>query len=389
MSTGKSTRQGSERSSKRSSRKGGWTFIGISGRAALTVIVVLLTLSYLSYVINPAKAWFFSIFGMLFFPLLLLDIIFLVWALKRRSRTAIVAFLILIPSVFYLSGYVRLPRGNYPAEPAEGAETLKVVSYNVGRFNQSSKKFTGPTRAACADSVMNFLAAQDADIICLQEVYIPAAVSASGWLSRHIKGYEADYFFYGRGRKYGNVTLSRLKASNKGVIKFENSSNLAIFTDYSYGGEVFRVYNCHFESYNISTSGVLKALTRRDQDELKNTAQKMKRGITHRPDQVNQVFDHIADCPVGAIVCGDFNDTPMSYTYFKMSRQRTDTFRAAGEGFGATFVPFWPFIRIDYVLIPDMFRALSHATLRKPYSDHYPVISTLEFVPEAVPPAIR
>jgi endonuclease/exonuclease/phosphatase family metal-dependent hydrolase len=89
------------------------------------------------------------------------------------------------------------------------------------------------------------------------------------------------------------------------------------------------------------------------------------------------VLGHISDSPVEAFVCGDFNDTPMSYTYYKLSRGRDDSFRKAGEWFGATFSFFWPLLRIDYVLCPEKFRALSHRTPHKPYSDHYPVVTEI------------
>lgn len=358
-----------------------WTLGGFSGRAILTGVVILLVLSYLSVVINPAKAWFFSIFGLLFIPLLLIDIVLIVWAAMHHSRTTFLAVAVLVPAFFFIGEQVRLPSNSRPVEVADSVSTLRVVSYNVGRFNQDSDENFAGTWKECADSVIALLKAQDADIICLQEVSLPSEVIADSWLPQHMEGYNVEYFFYGKSQKYGNVTFSRMEAKDKGVIRFENSRNLALYTDYEAGDGLFRVYNCHFESYGISFSGVLRALSQigksKGQSAIKDTAYKVKRGIKQRPQQVNQVFDHISKSPVEAIVCGDFNDTPMSYTYRKLSRRRTDTFCKAGEGFGATFAPFWPLIRIDYVLIPEKFSALSHVTLCGPFSDHYPVVATL------------
>ena len=90
------------------------------------------------------------------------------------------------------------------------------------------------------------------------------------------------------------------------------------------------------------------------------------------------VFDDIEKCPVEAFVCGDFNDDPMSYTYSRMKRGRKDSFREAGSGFGATYARMWPLLRIDYIMLPERFEAISHQTPRVEYSDHYPVISTIE-----------
>jgi endonuclease/exonuclease/phosphatase family metal-dependent hydrolase len=107
------------------------------------------------------------------------------------------------------------------------------------------------------------------------------------------------------------------------------------------------------------------------------TGEKMRRSITRRPKQVNKVFDDIEDCPVEAFVCGDFNDNPTSYTYYRMMRDRQDTFVEAGNGFGATYSLMWPLLRIDYILCPKSAQIISHETPHVRLSDHYPVISEL------------
>ena len=103
----------------------------------------------------------------------------------------------------------------------------------------------------------------------------------------------------------------------------------------------------------------------------------MKRSITRRPKQVDRVFDHIEQCPLETFVCGDFNDNPMSYTYYRMTRGRKDTFMEAGNGFGATYATMWPMLRIDYVLCPEKYCPVIHETPRVPFSDHYPVVSQI------------
>jgi endonuclease/exonuclease/phosphatase family metal-dependent hydrolase len=125
-------------------------------------------------------------------------------------------------------------------------------------------------------------------------------------------------------------------------------------------------------------TGLVRAVATRDSTVMAQTGTKVKRSITRRPKQVDQVFDDIENCPVDAFVCGDFNDNPMSYTYYRMTRDRKDAFVEAGKGFGATYSLLWPMLRIDYVLFPENGRALSHHIPRVPYSDHYPVITEIE-----------
>jgi endonuclease/exonuclease/phosphatase family metal-dependent hydrolase len=262
------------------------------------------------------------------------------------------------------------------------APDLKVVSYNLGRFSLSDRKAGISGRKQCVDSVFAYLKRQDADIICLQEFYVNKEDfrTFKSYLRRHMPGYHSDYYLFTyRNGAFGNVTLSKVPVSGKGVLKFDESTNLAIYTDHKVGERRFRVYNCHFESYNISFTGLTKAFFRADGDAFSETGIKMKKSISRRPKQVDKVFSNIEKCPYEAFVCGDFNDNPMSYTYYRMTKGRTDAFVRAGAGLGATYSRLWPLLRIDYVLVPDRFKARNCEVHRVKFSDHYPVVAEIEF----------
>ena len=352
---------------------------GITSRLLMMIVAGLLILSYLSILINPAKVWLISLVGLLFVPLSLLNAFLLLWAMKRMSKSFVIPLLALLPAFFFVGRYVRVDTEEERIDRmnAEG-ERLTVVSYNVGRFALQDQAAGIDSRAECVDSVFSFLKAQDADIICLQEFRVPDADKLKSYVNRHMKGYNAEYYMFPtRNGAFGNVTLSRLPVKGKGKIKFDESANLAIYSDYEYAGEKFRVYNCHFESYNVSVSGLMRGLVQRDSVLISTTGDKMKRSITRRPKQVDMVFEHIEKCPLETFVCGDFNDNPMSYTYYRMTRGRKDTFKEAGNGFGASFAAMWPMLRIDYILCPEKYNPISHKTPRVPYSDHYPVVAKL------------
>ena len=352
---------------------------GITSRLLMLIVAGLLILSYLSILINPAKVWLISLVGLLFVPLSLLNAFLLLWAVKRLSKSFVIPLLALLPAFFFVGRYVRIDTEEERSErmAAEG-ERLKIVSYNVGRFALEDKEAGIDSRAECVDSVFSFLKSQDADIICLQEFRVPDADKVKSYVNRYMKGYNAEYYMFpSSSGAFGNITLSRIPVKGKGKIKFDESANLAIYSDYQYAGEQFRIYNCHFESYNVSVSGLLRGLVQRDSLLIYSTGDKMKRSITRRPKQVDKVFEHIEECPIETFVCGDFNDNPMSYTYYRMTRGRNDTFKVAGNGFGATFASMWPMLRIDYILCPKKYAPVTHSTPRIPYSDHYPVVSQI------------
>lgn len=352
---------------------------GLTSRLLMSIVAGLLILSYLSILVNPAKVWLISLVGLLFVPLSIINVILLLWAIKRLSKSFIIPLLALVPAFFFVGRYVRIDTEKERSERMEQkGETLKVISYNVGRFS-AYDHLRIYSAGDCSDEVFRFLADQDADIICLQEVQTPSADRLKEYLDGKMNGYKAEYYLFPTPNgAFGNVTLSRIAAKGKGVIKFDGSANLAIYTDYEYKGTPFRVYNCHFESYNVSMSGLMRALAQRDAPVISETGDRMKRSITRRPVQVDKVFSHIEQCPVETFVCGDFNDNPMSYTYYRMTRGRKDTFVEAGHGFAATYAGLWPMLRIDYILTPDSFRPIDHMTPRLPHSDHYPVIAELK-----------
>ena len=361
----------------KNNNKNNTRFRGVTSRVLMLILAGFLILSYLSVFVNPAKAWGFSLLGLAFVPLSLANLFVLLWAIKRLSKSFIIPLLALLPSLFFVGRYARL--SSEEESPAHDPE-LKIISYNVGRFALNDAEAGISNRAQCADSIFSFLRDQDADIICLQEFRTSDLNKVKSYLNRQMKGYKSEFYLFpmSNGTAFGNVTLSRLPVNNKGKIKFEESANLAIFTDYEHKGRRFRVYNCHFESYNISLPGILRGVFHADKVVVAETGTKMKRSITKRPKQVDKVFSDIENCPVEAFVCGDFNDNPMSYSYYRMTRGRKDSFVEAGEGFGATFSSLWPLLRLDYILLPDRFRTLKYECPRIGFSDHYPVIATVE-----------
>ena len=353
-------------------------FFGLTSRVLMLIVAGLLVLSYASIVVNPATFWFVSLVGIFFVPLSVLNLILLLWAVKRRSKSFLIPLLALLPAFFFVGRYVQSDSDeDRIARMSHTGNTLKIVSYNVGRFALDKGEFA--SRSDCADSVFAFILEQDPDIICLQEFHISDVGNIRALLRKRMSDYRAEYYMFPTGNgAFGNITLSRIPVKNKGVIKFDGSANLAIYTDYSLHGHDFRVYNCHFESYNISLSGLLRAIADKGKGIFSETGNKMKKSITRRPKQVDQVFSDIEKCPLDSFVCGDFNDNPRSYTDYRMTRGRKDAFVEAGEGFGATFATLWPVLRIDYVLFPERFKAVSHEIPRVPYSDHYPVVTEIE-----------
>ena len=246
-------------------RNKGWWLTGMVARILMLLAALLLLLSYASMVVNPAKAWYFTIFGLLFIPLGLLALVFFLWAIHRRSRMTGLLLVALLPAVFLIGRYYQ-----FKAPEAEREPTLKIVSYNVGLFAHGNM---GDKRLVLTDSIAAYLRRTDADIICLQEFYLPNTLNMDAWFRDRFPGYKAEYYVLtGEKGHAGNVTLSRRPVLYKGKIDFEKSTNLALHTDIQLDSTVLRFYNCHFESYNISLSGLVKSIGHREDNVMHHPA---------------------------------------------------------------------------------------------------------------------
>ena len=371
---------------------------GITFRAILVVAAAAMFLSYLAVYVNPAKFALPLFFGLYFIPILAINLLLLLIALLRRSASAWIAVAALLPALLYTDLFVKI--GNREEPQKEGIE-IKIASWNVGMFSSSSGgsgKAAGTpvrlTREECRREIGEFIAGENPHILCLQEFFADDYTQADTLYGQY--PYRHYHLFKARnGKLFGNMILSKFPIADKGVLSFRGSTNLSIFADVEHYGRTLRIYNNHLESYDVSFT----ALAHKFYDKLNEmkkgegnvspvkeeslggeitrdiveTHGKMKNTFIKRSEQVGRILDDINRTPHETIICGDFNDTPMSYTYHTLAKNRKDTFREAGSGFGATFIPVWPLLRIDYLLVPQDAECISHTVHKESHSDHYPV----------------
>lgn len=329
-----------------------------------------LVLSYLSVFINPSVISFPLFFGLYFAPILLINIILLIAGMVRRSRATWISFFAILPSLLFADMFVNW------GEPTRGDEgiSLKVMTYNVGMF--AHQKNVG--RESALGSVARFTIENNPDVICFQEFYI----KDTGMIKTLFKEYpyrSSHFYTVKNGSKFGNITLSRFPIKESGKITFKRSTNLCIYSDIDHYGRILRVYNTHLESHSISLTSLIKRISNSPKmsEELFDVHDKMANTFKKRSRQVDSIAAHSSDCNIPALICGDFNDTPMSYTYHILSRGKEDSFRESGKGMSASYGSLWPLLRIDYILYPNAWWSMSHKTIKVPWSDHYPVIVEL------------
>ena len=335
-------------------------------------MAVALLLSYLSIYINPEKMWIPAFFGLFFLPLFLLNILLSATWLIVKRKTAWLNICSLIPSLFYLPLFIQVHINN--PVPADTLHQIKIMSYNVHLFGLLGKEKNMVT----LPDIVEFVEEENPDIVCFQEVSTFDTAS----VNKVFRQYPYHHYFLNvrqNGAVFGIATFSRYPITNSGTFTFPNTSNGCMFTDIIIKQKAVRVYNTHLQSVHINLE---KTALRLQQEELRNeeirdVSGRLKSGFIKRAKQVNDVTGHMDASPFPIIICGDFNDTPVSYTYRKMKGNRNDCFTKAGNGIISTYKTFWPAFRIDYIFSDKQFEVAHYRIEKVAFSDHYPVIVAL------------
>lgn len=347
------------------------TFFHLFYRAIVVISAISIAISYLSVFINPSVFTAPLFFGLYFIPLVFLNLLLLIISLIKRSSTAWIPFIALLPAILLAELFIRW--GDIE-QGADGQE-LKICTYNVGLFVQGRDKMSS---LDAITGIKEMVKKENPHILCFQE-YLTKEIST---LQEQFPQYPylTYHLFTGRGGvQFGNVTLSQYPIVESGKITFKRSTNLCIWSDIEVDDRVLRVYNTHLESHSISFTALLKRVreNRKVSEEIYTLHDKVAVTFKRRSLQVDSLIKHIEATALPSIVCGDFNDTPISYTYRVLSRNRVDTFKESGKGFSSTYSLLWPLLRIDYILTPKEIWSAKLTTNRVNYSDHYPVIAHL------------
>lgn len=350
------------------------------------ISIFFLLLSYLASFVSPdGNLWWLQLIALTFGFLLILNASFILyWILRKRN-----AFL--YSTVVILLGYPRIfgiyePRISSGEEPAKNDSTafpVKVMSFNVRLFDLYNWFHNNETR----EKIFEFLKKESPGIACFQEYYsserklsdfnnnalVPKVLDAPySHIEYTVSLRDSDH--------WGIAIFSKYPIVKKEAVHFEKrGGNIFIYADIKIGNDTIRVFNTHLESIRFRNEDYRYLSNLRndvEQDEMAGgikILKRLKRAYAKRTRQVNILKAEIEKSPYPVIVAGDFNDTPSSYTYHKISDDLKDSFRECGSGFGKTYAGLFPSFRIDYLLHSENIYSAHYNTHREKISDHYPI----------------
>lgn len=321
---------------------------------AALLMVVAFVLPYLP----PSRYPIISILSLAVPVLIIINIIFAIYWLLLLNWRFLASFIVLTISFFYFNVFYEI---SSEGDPSEYEHSLSILSYNVRLFNAFEKKDFGDVAAIFSDIIIE----KDPDIIFIQEYYDKHNVDLSAYPYKFVK-------FKRKSAKLGHAIFSKYPLIHTGDFNFKDSGNNALYADVVKGKDTLRLYNLHLQSFGIIPE--VKFLQEMDKERL---ARRVSTNFKKQETQIRQVLEHKSKCEYPVILCGDFNNTPFSYTYRKLKENMQDSFRERGNGLGTTFwFDFFP-LRIDYIFTSPDFDVLTFDTEKETFSDHHAIHATI------------
>ena len=345
----------------------------------LTLVVgAAMAVTYFVPYVNPSGVWFFPVLGLAAPAIYVATVVLaLYWVIRwRLLRAGVMVALVAV-------GFFKVPlfykpefRRNY-GEDSYDRRAFKVMTYNV-------RSFYGEDGSSSVGNVLRLIGEQDPDIVCLQEFNARLA-EQSGEFPLLEEKYERTVF--GRTQAPDSLfgapllILSKYRILSSGVVLTPNTS---VWADLLIGDDTVRVFNNHLRSTAIKAAdgeyltnrGFISDTAR--EVKLRSIVERFRANSILRAEQVDSISGVVAASRARCIVCGDFNDTPMSYVYRTMAQGLNDAFSRSGSGYSHTFRGFFNTLRIDYVLCSDGFEPISYEVPQVDYSDHLPVVVRLK-----------
>lgn len=359
------------------------------------IAVVLFLLACANSFLHPGRWWFISLLGLVFPLLLLVVVAFAVLGLfipscRRWSLISLAALVLGWPNIH--SFWAFHPGNNF--QPAKPSQTLRILTWNVRSFDDYTTKRKGA--AGHRPRMLEFIGQQNADIICLQEFYTsrkPKSQDDNLVYIRDQLHYPYCYFSRDYARPDGSyengvVIFSRYPFVDSLLIRYPQEDKISgveslIATDVLAGKDTVRIFTTHlqsvlFKSKDFHDIEIIKNVDDSILMASRSIAKKLRYAFRLRGNQAEQVRAELDKSPHPAVICGDFNDVPNSYTYFTIRGGWQDAYIKKGFGIGRTYVHISPTLRIDYILADPRLPVAQCRKFSLPWSDHNPVIADLQ-----------
>ncbi len=350
-------------------------------RHIIKVLLLLLNLiGGISLIAGSYSAYFPTRIGVLIeliFPFsLLFCLAFIVIWLVYNPRYIVVPLAAMLLSWGGLSRYIPI---NKTQERDESRPGFSLMTYNIFFLLDYERK------SDLANRTISQILKQNADVVCLQESQRIGVSRGLMVTPEQIDSLHTRYPY----RIYSPHSINLLSKYPAELLFdtiYSESSAAAIYRVDIQGRSV-NIVNLHLESIGLTPDDKalyqqLTELPNTDQlDEIKtHLLGKLVNAAERRNRQADVTAEKIEELSGNTVVCGDFNDSPLSYSVHRFhSMGFRDAYNELGRGPGITYHDnrFW--FRIDHILYQGDMEARWIVRDRQKSSDHYPLITRFEW----------
>lgn len=350
----------------------------------LAVLAVMgLALGMIAGQTDPKNDIWIAFAGLAYPFFLLANLIFVIfWAFRRRFIFALVTLAIMALGWKPLNATYQF-FGEEGSTVKESEHYVRLMTYNVHQF----KKYGENNDVSTRDQIFKLLEDQNPDVICFQEFFTrrKGEFDLIDSVKKRLK-LKHYYFVPTIDNNYeaaGLAIFSRYPIDNKGEVPFSQvPGNGSIYADIKVGGQLFRIYNVHFQSISFQKEDYdyIDKVTTKMNTEYKSSrriASMLKAAFERRSEQVKIMKVEMQKCKLPFVIAGDFNDTPASYCVTQITKSLKNAFIEKGSGFGKTYNGAFPNFQIDYIATTKDFDVINHHVSKEKLSDHFPVRSDL------------
>ena len=353
------------------------------------LVALLLLLSTLAPVTSPFDFVIISYLGLGFPILLFINVcFFIVWLVFLKWKYFVIQLVILLFCWNSINTYIPL---NSPSKDIP-EKSFKIMSYNVRGFDW----LTGDE--ARNNPIFSYMANSGADIICMQEFAVEEKKDKDKIISlEELDGFLEEYPYRTIIRlgdtinpcMYGLACYSKFPIEKVARIPIESAFNGAGMYEIKIGKKSLTIVNNHLESNRLTAEDkvLFKELVvdknRKKLDAVTQTIRShLDPAFKTRATQANIIADCIRiqrEKTDAMIVCGDFNEPPISYAYETIKGNFLDAFKYTGRGVGITYHEDGFYFRIDYIMHSLNLQAYNCTVGDVKYSDHYPIWAWIKF----------